>query len=113
MDDAIKDLERLKNKPRGLTEKELHIKQVPFRLHENDYRALKKLLRDDNWRFQHLMAACVDAYINRNPLLIKLLADWKEDNVIPKKMRDRYSLSNREKKNLLDELEEMAEKEDE
>ena len=113
MDDAAKDLERLKNKPKGLTEKELHIRQVPFRLHENDYKALRKLLEEDGWKFQSLVAACVDAYLNRNPLLIKLLADWKEDNVIPKKLRDRYSLSNREKRKLLDELEEMDEDADE
>lgn len=113
MDDATKDLERLKNKPKGLTEKELQIKQIPFRLHDNDFKAMKKLLQDDGWKFQSLVAACVDAYLNRNPLLIKLLADWKEENVIPKKLRDRYSLSNREKKRLLDELEEMDEDADE
>jgi hypothetical protein len=105
MTDAEQDLARLKNKPE--TEKELGIQQVPFRIHRNDYKVLRKLLGEDGWKFQALMAACVDAYIHRNPLIIKLLADWKELNAIPRKNRDKYSLSNREKRDLLDELEEL------
>lgn len=99
--------ERLKNPPMRLTEAAKQIKQVPFRLHMNDYNALRKLLDEDGWKFQRLVEAVVEAYIRRDPLLIKLLVEWKEENVIPRRIRDDYTLSSRERKdvqNILDEF---------
>jgi hypothetical protein len=111
VDDKNKDLERLKNPP-ALSEKEKNIQQVPFRIHRNDYQALKKLLKGDNWKLQTLFTAVVDAYMNRDPLLIKILADWKEENSIPKRAKENYSLSTRERKGILDELEDLGELEE-
>lgn len=112
MEDRNKDLERLKN-PVRLTEKEKNIQQVPFRIHRNDYLALRKLLKGDNWKLQTLFTAVVEAYMSRDPLLIKLLADWKEANSVPKRAKETYNLSNRERKGILDELEEMGDLEQE
>lgn len=104
MNDRDKDLERLQN-PGKQSEKEKSIQQVPFRIHRNDYMALKKLLKGDNWKLQHLFNAVVEAYMDRDPLLIKILADWKEENVLPKRAKESYTLSTRERKGILDELE--------
>lgn len=112
MDDKNKDLERLKN-PVRQTEKEKNIQQVPFRIHRNDYLALKKLLKGDNWKLQTLFTAVVDAYMGRDPLLIKLLADWKEENILPKRAKENFNLSTRERKGILDELEDMGDLEQE
>jgi hypothetical protein len=111
VEDRNKDLERLKN-PARQTEKEKQIQQVPFRIHRNDYGALKKLLKGDNWKLQTLFTAVVDAYMSRDPLLIKLLADWKETNALPKRAKENYNLSNRERKGILDELEDMGDLEE-
>lgn len=108
MRDRNQDLERLKNPPVP-TEKERNIQQVPFRIHRNDYAVLKKLLKGDNWKLQHLLAALVDAYMKRDPLVIKVLADWKEENVLPARVKESYTLSNRERRGLLDEIEEGGE----
>jgi hypothetical protein len=105
MRDSEEDLARLKNEKKPVTEKERLIQQVPFRLHQNDYKVLKKMLAEDNWKFQTLVQACVDAYINRNPLMVKLLCDWKEENALPRKLGNKYTLSGREKRELLDVLE--------
>lgn len=107
MNDRNRDLDRLKNPPK-LSEKDRGIKQVPFRLHRNDYLALKKLLKGDGWTFQRLVQATVECYMRRDPLLVKVLADWKEENVVPPRAKETYTLSSRERRGILDELEEMG-----
>lgn len=92
------------------SEKDRLIQQIPFRLHINDHKALKKLLIDDGMKFQTFVSACVEAYLRGDPNIVKAVKDWKDLNTIPKDVRDRYSLSQRERKALLDELEEASEK---
>lgn len=94
---------------KNLTEKEKNLQQVPIRLHMNDYRAMKKLFIDEGWSFQKFVAACADMYLRRDPLFLKSIADWKTENDVPKKMKDRYSHSKREASELLDEIEEANE----
>lgn len=86
-------------------EKDLNIKQVPFRIHNNDYILLKKLLSDEDLRFQHLVDACVQAYMRGDPHVMKVVKDYVEQSHIPKEHKDQYTLSQRERSKLLDELE--------
>lgn len=82
------------------------VKQVPVRLHINDWRACRKMLIDDELNWRKFTEAVVDAYLKRDPLILKILVDWR-DRVEPKKkaIKDRFVLSPNEKKNLFDELE--------
>lgn len=92
-----------------LSEKERLIQQIPFRLHVNDHKVLKKILIDDGMRFQTFVSACVEAYLRGDPSILKVVKDWKDLNTIPKDVRDKYTLSQRERRALLDELEEAGE----
>jgi hypothetical protein len=92
-----------------LTEKEKNLQQVPIRLHMNDYRALKKLFIDEGWSFQKFVSASVEMYLRRDPLFLKTISDWKAENDMPKKQKDRFSHSRREQSALLDEIEEANE----
>lgn len=94
-----------KGRPKPPTEKELGIQQIPFRLHINDHKLLKKLLTDEGMKFQTFVDACVQAYLRGDPLMLKFIKDWKELNSIPKEFRGMYTLSHRERMNILDELE--------
>lgn len=83
-----------------------HSKQtVPFRLDVNDHKALKKLLIDDEMTFQKFVASCVEAYLRGDPNILKCVKDWKLINSIPPEDRDKYNLSQRERQNILDEIE--------
>jgi hypothetical protein len=77
---------------------------VPFRLHVNDHKLLKKVLIDDNLKFQTFVEACVQAYLRGDPAALKIVKDWRELNTIPKEKRDAYNLSSRERNKILDEL---------
>lgn len=84
------------------------LKQVPIRLHANDYRALKKLFVDEGWNFQKFVSACVECYLRRDPLLIKAVEDWKVDNASPQKTKkdgDVFTHSRREANDLFAEIE--------
>lgn len=87
-----------------LTEKERNIQQVPFRLHMNDHKLLKKLLGDDSLTFQGFVDICVQAYLKGDPTFLKMVKQWKELNTVPKEVQDRYTLSQRERQALLDEI---------
>ncbi|MHB8407786.1 MAG: hypothetical protein ACYDHY_06685 [Acidiferrobacterales bacterium] len=89
----------------GLTEKQKNIQQIPFRLHTNDHKALKKLLVDEEMGFQTFVDAAVQAYLRGDKAILKVLQDYKDLNTIPKEQREAYNLSQRERGKILDELE--------
>lgn len=108
MTGADRDLERMRVPPRAkLSEKDLQIKQSPFRMHKNDWPPLRALLKSDGWPLQKVFEAVVAAYMRRDPLLIKILADWREDQQLPSqgKRLDKYTLSPSERRDLMKELE--------
>lgn len=79
--------------------------RVTFRLHLHDKTLLMKLLKDMTMSTQEFGSACTDAFLRGDPHMMKALADWQLLNEIPKDHRDRYTLSQRERKELLLELE--------
>jgi hypothetical protein len=84
------------------------LKQVPIRLHVNDYRAMKKLFVDEGWNFQKFVSACVESYLRRDPLLLRTIEEWKVENAAPQranKSGDVFTHSRREANDLLDEIE--------
>lgn len=86
------------------------MRQVPYRTHENDYRILKKFLADDGLTFQGLVKVCVKAYVEGNPLILKLLKQHAELSLVPQEVLDRYTLSRRERENLLNDIEKEEDK---
>ncbi len=89
---------------RQIREKDANIQQVPVRVHTNDHRALKKLFIDEQWSFQKFFVACMELYFKRDPLFIKVIDDWREENDAPKKTTEKYTHSRREANSLLDEI---------
>ncbi len=80
--------------------------RVSFRMHMNDKKLLLKLLADMNLSVQDFGVACMDAFLRGDPHIIKAIQDWKLLNDIPKDQLDRYTLSHRERQELVRQLEE-------
>jgi hypothetical protein len=89
-------------------EKDKNLKQIPFRIHLNDFRMMQRILADDELKYQTFVDACVQAYIRNDPFIRHVVDDYKEYNVIPRQMKDRYTLSDREKMDLIKEIEESS-----
>lgn len=79
-----------------------NLKQIPFRLHENDHRALKSKCAIDNLKIQNIVEACILAYLEGDTYVKKLAQEHKTMNTVVKK---KASWSNRESDNLLAEIE--------
>ena len=101
MSDRDEDRKRLsaKNPPPPVD-----TKQVPFRMHKNDFAVMKRLLKTDGWSFQAFTRSIIDAYLKRDPLIIKLMAEWREENMLSARAKDTYTFSRHERKELLDEI---------
>lgn len=87
------------------------MRQVPYRIHDNDYKVLKKLFADDSLTFQSFTRFCVDSYLKGDPLMLRLLKQNRELSAVPKDVLDRYTLSQRERQALLEEIERENDKE--
>lgn len=90
-------------------ESEKNIKQIPFRIHANDKAIFLKLLSDNNVNFQKFVHYCMQAFLNADPSIMKVLKDWKQLNEVPADHLSRYTLSHRERDLIQQELEQMKE----
>lgn len=90
-----------------LTEFQKNIKQMPFRLHANDKAVFMKLLSDHGYNFQMFANFCMQAFLNGDPAIMKVLKDWKALNEVPKDQLERYTLSHRERDRIQAELDQM------
>lgn len=90
--------------PKRLSEKERLIHMIPFRLHENDWKLLRKLLTDEKMTFQTFVDASVQAYLRGDPAIIKVIRDHKDLSSVPSDYKDKGVLSRRERDRILDEL---------
>lgn len=93
-----------KGQKKNVSDKDNGTQQVPVRIHRNDYRALRKLFLDEHWSVQKFVSACVDLYLNRDPLFLRSINEWQEENNTPKELKD-YSHSPREANALYKEIE--------
>lgn len=84
--------------------------RLAFRVHINDKKLLMKLLADANLTMQEFGVACTDAYLRADPHIMKTIQDWKMLNEIPKDHLERYTLSHRERADLMKQLEEEEKK---
>ena len=94
------------------TEKQLNIKQIPFRIHQNDKVLFIKLLSDQGLTFQTFANYCMQAFLNADPAIMKVIKDWKAIGEVPKEHMDRYTLSHRERDMIQKELEGMDTEQD-
>lgn len=85
-------------------EKDRLIQQIPFRLHMNDHKMMKKILVDEGMTFQTFVSACVEAFLRADPAIMRAIKEWKDLNSIPKDVRDKYTFSQRERQAILSEL---------
>lgn len=92
--------------PYGSIEKAQNLKQVPVRVHKNDYELLKQWLKRDGVAFQHFVSCMVEAYLQRDQNMVKLVEDWKKVNLVRFKDVDKFDFSPRERRKILDELSE-------
>lgn len=87
-----------------------HSKQVLARLHEDDHRVLRVMLKRDKLSFQKFVALCVRGYLDADPYMLQFLRIARELDAIPEGVRDKYALSMRERNQLFEEIE-QAQKE--
>lgn len=82
--------------------------QIPFRLHPNDYKVMKdKLLDEDIGGFQGFVTALVQAYLDDDSGIQKILEKWKLSRLKHRRRDKNFSFSSRERRELLNRLEEM------
>lgn len=98
---------RRKSAEPKLSEKQRNIYQLPFRLHLNDKLLMLKLLNDDRMTFQSFVEACMQAYLRADPAVMTIVKDWRTLNEIPKEHKDLYTLSHRERADVMRELEQI------
>ena len=80
------------------------LKQVPYRIYENDYRILRKKLAADKLKFQQLVDCCVHAYLEEDASCItKILEKYRAVQKPPK------VLTSKEAMTVLDEIAENEE----
>ena len=91
-------------KSEPMSEKQRLIHQIPYRMHENDWKLMRKLLTDEKMTFQTFVDACTQAYLRGDPSIVKAIRDYKELGTVPKEYRDKAVLSRRERDSILDEL---------
>lgn len=100
-----KEVDRAAAAARRPTERELGIKQIPYRVALHDKAVMLKLLADDGLTFQTFMDGCVQAYLHGDPTVVRLVREWKIVSAVPRWARARSVLSARERAAILDELE--------
>lgn len=81
-----------------------NLQAITFRLHRNDKMLMMKLLSDDKLNYQKFANYCMQAYLNGDPSILKVLKDWKMMDEIPKDIQDKYTLSHRERAKILDDI---------
>jgi hypothetical protein len=86
------------------------IRQLNWRIHIDDLRIVKQLLADDELMFKSFADCCIHAYMRGDPLMLKMIKMWKELNLVDGQRKDLYTLSQRERSELLKQLEDMEEK---
>lgn len=113
IDDDPEDIKEEKVK-RARPDPEEHdgkpIRQLNWRIHVDDLRMVKQLLSDDKMMFKSFADCCLNAYMRGDPLMLKMIKNWKELNLVDGKRKDLYELSQRERAELLKELEELEKK---
>lgn len=88
------------------TEKEKLIKQMPYRIHLHEQALLKQLLHNDGVKFQQLIDAFVESYMRGDKEALHIVKVWKEMNIVPEELKDKYMMSARDRADIMKELEE-------
>jgi hypothetical protein len=96
---------------KGISEQHGLWSQMSVRIHINDRVVFRKLLDDEKMNFQEFFTACMEAFLRADPSALKIIKDWKDLNVIPRELRDKYMLSHRERDDIAKELYDIQEKE--
>lgn len=88
--------------PYGIGERGRSMHQIPVRVRKDELDLVKQRLEDDGMTFQWLVRAAVDAYLKNDMAMLKVVADWKAQNVIPKGHTVTFGFSEREKRELME-----------
>lgn len=88
------------------------LKQVPIRLHVHDHTMLRAMLKKDRMTVQKFIGFCVRGYLDADPMMLKMLRNYRELEAVPRDIQDKHVLSHRERLSILDEIE-ASEKESE
>lgn len=86
---------------------------VFFRLHKHDHSMLKGLLKQDKMTMQRFFELCVRGYLDAQPELMRALKDMRAQDAVPRIVREKHVLSQRERASIFDEIEAAQKGEDE
>lgn len=79
--------------------------QTPVRLHRHDMQMLKGVLKRDKLSLQKFIGYCVQGYLDADERILTTIKFYREMDLIPKNVREKHSLSQRERLRLFDEIE--------
>ncbi len=80
-------------------------KQMPIRLHTDEHRLLRAALMRDEMSVNKFVRFCVQAYLDMDPGMMKMLKYYREIEGIPKDVRDDRLIAHRERNKIFDEIE--------
>lgn len=89
----------------GSRENARNLKSIICRLHINDHTAMKPLFVKDGISFQNFVVCMLEAYLLRDQNVLKVIDDWKKVNLVRWKDESKFDFSPRERRAILDELE--------
>ena len=78
---------------------------MPIVIHFNDYTLMKKLLVDDDISYNGFVNFCIASYLNGDPHMMKVVKTYKETFDVPRNIREKFVLSQRERAKILEDLE--------
>ncbi len=84
------------------------MKQIAIRVDRHTVDELYRMLREERMTLQMFLGLCVDRYVKSDPRMRGIVEAFRRDNQVSKKERPRFTLSKRERAELLDELEDIS-----
>lgn len=88
------------------------IRMLGFRIHWHDKAVLQKLLKEDKISFQELMDAFVKAYMRGDRAAMQIVKGRLDLRGVPEKVSGQYTLSQRDRQKMLDEIENEVDSEE-
>ncbi len=81
------------------------VKQIPVRVHVHDHTMLRVRLRQDSLTVQKFIGFCIQGYLDADPMMLRMLRNYRELELVPPGVREKHVLSSRERMGILDEIE--------
>lgn len=94
--------------PDGIFGQKHGMKQIAVRVDRHTVDELYRMLKEEKMTLQTFLALCIDRYVKSDPRMRGIVEAFRRDNQVSKREAPKFRLSDKEKKDLLTELEEIS-----